>query len=283
MRNRLAVNFRAAVFVKSALLISSVACAIFMIPVASASAVSELVPHRAFYTVSLAQNSDPGIVSDVDGLMTVSMEKTCDAWIYTQDLKTVITPAEGQTIQQSALFTSWESLNGLEYQFASKSQSNGISEELRGKAVLNTDGSGGNAQYTKPSQIDVALPPQTMFPVSHTIWLLDEARSGSRYASRIIFTGTEEYQPELVNAFIGDTVKSKEHGAGVAGELGNRDGWPLSMAFYPIDSQTGIPSFEMNVLQLENGITSSMIMNFGAFAAEITAKKFEILSAPSCL
>lgn len=263
-----------------------VAGSVFLNHLASAQSASGLISHRAIYNVSMGSGPSTGLISNVDGVMAVSMEKTCDGWIYSQDLKTVITPSEGSPIQQQALFTSWESHNGLEYQFASKSMSNGVYEELRGTASLNQDGSGGWAQYSVPEAVRIDLPQGTLFPVAHTIWLLEKARSGSRYVSRIVFTGTEEYQPELVNAFIGDITKAGNASSGSSSQsieaLKDIDGWPLSMAFFPISSNSEIPSFEMHVMQLDNGISTDMTMNFDDFATDINVRKLEFIDDPEC-
>ncbi len=250
--------------------------------VSAAQAVSDLVPHRALYTVSLARGFDQGTVSSADGVMTVVMEKTCDGWIYTQEMKTIIQPLEGVTVQQIAFFTSWESLDGLEYTFASRSVQNGNYSELRGKARLNTDGTGGRAKFSKPVPQEIDLPKGTMFPVTHTIRLLDEMRSGARSFSRIVFSGSEDLQPELINAFIGNAISPDQHGTGKLGSLGDRPGWPLSLAFFPLASDTGIPSFELKVLQLENGISSNMLMDFGDFATDIIPQKIEPMERPNC-
>jgi hypothetical protein len=250
--------------------------------VSAAHSVSDLVPHRALYTVSLEKGIANSAVSSADGIMSVAMEKTCDGWIYTQELKTVIQPVEGNSIQQVAFFTSWESLDGLEYTFASRSVQNGNFSELRGTASLEADGSGGRARFSKPISQEVDLPKGTMFPVSHTVRLLDEMRSGARFFSRIVFSGSDDLQPELINAFIGDAILPTEHDTGKLGNLGDRTGWPLSLAFFPLASDTGIPSFELQVLQLDNGISSNMLMDFGDFATDITAQKIEPLDWPRC-
>lgn len=246
-----------------------------------ADAATQLAPHRAVYAVTLAPESAGGPVIDVDGVMSMSLEATCDGWIFTQDMKTVITVDSGHAVNQSALFTSWESLDGREYRFASHIKTGDGQLILRGDARLENDGTG-TATYREPEETNVSLPRGTMFPVSHTAWLIDQAKAGVRSAPRIVFTGSEELEAELVNAFIGDFVSGDQHQASALGGLVAEGGWPLTMAFYPLETETGMPSFEMRAFQLENGVSPELQMNFGDFSTLINIQSLEVIERPSC-
>ena len=246
-----------------------------------AMAAAELTSHRAFYAVSMAPDSGPSTIAGVDGVMTMSLEKTCDGWIFTQDMSTVIALHEGGDVKQTALFTSWESLDGMKYRFASRFTTGTGQSMVRGNANLNPDG-GGEALYSEPAESRVTLPQGTLFPVSHTAWVIDEAELGSRSASRVVFTGSEELEPELVNAFIGNPVDADAHEFGDIGDLGSTRGWPLTLAFHSMASQSGVPSFEMWALQLDNGIAPSLRMNFGEFSTIMTIVRLERLEMPAC-
>ena len=246
-----------------------------------AMAAAELASHRAFYSVSMAPDSGSSTIAGVDGAMTMSLEKTCDGWIFTQDMSTVITLQDGSDVKQTALFTSWESLDGMSYRFASRFATGNGQSMVRGNANLNPEGDG-EAHYSEPTEVRVVLPQGTLFPVSHTAWVIDEAELGSRSASRVVFTGTEELEPELVNAFIGNPVEADAHEFSGIDDLGSTRGWPLTMAFHSMASQSGVPSFEMWALQLDNGIAPSLRMNFGEFATVMTVKRLERLETPAC-
>ncbi len=255
---------------------------IMMLVAGAAHAASNLIPHRALYTVSMAEDPVSGAIVDVNGVMGISIVLECEGWVFSQDINSVITPSEGPEIHQSVQFSSWESRDGLEYHFASKSLINGDKNEIRGTATLDAKGSGGIAHYSKPSNQDVALPKGTLFPVAHTRWVLDKAKSDKRYASTVVFSGSDEIHPELVTAFIGDKIEADTKDVTNLGALMDQVGWPLSLAFYPIASGAGIPSFEIHVMQLENGVTTNMKMNFGSFSTLATIQKIEELDQPNC-
>lgn len=250
-------------------------------PVIAGVQVAGLSPHRAFYSVSLGSSQDDAMVSDVSGVMTMSLERTCDAWIFTQDFRTAFELPEGGVAQQVALFTSWESLDGRQYRFASRRTSGGERSIVRGYAEVDSSGKG-NAHYREPEVRDVQLPEGTLFPVGHTAWLIDQAVAGKRNASRIVFQGSEEFQPERVNAFIGNEVPAGDRDVAVSSPLDERPGWPLVLAFHPMESTTGVPLVEMEIMQLDNGVAPRLVLDYGDYSIDIRIERLESLDVPAC-
>jgi len=241
---------------------------------------TSMIPHRAFYSMRLLEGG--GIMS-ANGVMTMSIEQTCDGWVFTQDLNAVFAMEGNFDIRQKALFTSWESLAGDEFQFASRIETDGVAEEAKGKASL--DPAGGLADYEAPQKATISLDAGTLFPISHTAWLIDQARAGERQASRTVFTGSEEIGPELINAFIGDNGETGMTPTGVTildDPLTEGDGWPMTLAFYDVGDREGVPSFEMRTLQLANGVAPWLVMDFGDFSTLLVAEKIERIDPPSC-
>ena len=115
------------------------AITLFMGFVYNATVAAQLAPHRAIYSVSLSPDSQNSLVTAVDGIMSMSVELTCDGWIFSQDMKTSITTDIGGILNQSALFTSWESLDGFEYRFASRVKTGDGQDILQGSAEIALD------------------------------------------------------------------------------------------------------------------------------------------------
>ena len=85
-------------------------------------AAAELVPHRATYLLQLNQANPTGRYSAVRGRTTTSLERTCEGWITAEDVGMVVSTRIGGEIIQHLRFTGWESANGLEYRFVSRSR-----------------------------------------------------------------------------------------------------------------------------------------------------------------
>lgn len=241
---------------------------------------TDLVPHRALYSMRLLRG---GGIMGASGLMTMSIEQTCEGWVFTQDMDAVFAMDGGLDVRQKALSTSWESIDGSAFQFASRIETDGIVEQARGRA--NFDGDVGSAAYDAPAKVAIALDTDTLFPISHTAWLIEQAKAGERQASRVVFAGSEELAPELINAFIGNTGDEGDTPQGVQvldNPLTAGEGWPMTLAFYDVGDQEGVPTFEMRTLQLANGVAPWLVMDFGDFSTLLVAEKLEPIDPPSC-
>ena len=255
---------------------------IFKLCLASSYATSsELVPHIAMYSITLSSESRTSEVVEVNGLMTTSIERACEGWVFSQDMKTSITIRGGQIINQSALFTSWESHDGLRYRFASKINLGNETLLLKGKALLNEYGYG-KAIYSEPESYEVALPQGTIFPVAHTVSLIDHAKADVQNVSNIVFTGSEDFEAEIVNVFIGTYVERHEAKGNKDITLNGEGGWPMSMAFYPISKLSSVPKFELRVFQLASGISTEIQMDFGDFETDLYLESIKELSSMEC-
>lgn len=241
---------------------------------------ADLVPHRALYSMRLLHGG--GIVG-AEGVMTMSIEHTCDGWVFSQDLSAIFAMDGGTDVRQKAVFTSWEADDGSAFEFASRIETGGVVEETRGRASMAPDG--GNADYTLPTQATISLDGQTLFPVSHTAWLIEEARLGNHTASRVVFTGSEELAPEIINAFIGEEGDRSDAPEGMTlpdDPLMQGQGWPMTLAFFDLSANEGLPTFEMRTYQLANGVAPWLIMDFGDFSTLLTVEKIEAVAAPEC-
>jgi len=246
-----------------------------------AAAAADLVAHRAVYEIKLGQVRSGSNISAVKGVMSLVLEKTCDAWIMNQKLATTFSTVEGQGIEQKFYFTGWESKDGTRYQFVVQNVTNGKTEKFKGRARAGgtTDGS---AAFTAPKAIKHVLPADTLFPIGHMAYLIKSAEAGKRQVPRPVFEGAEGEGHQKVFAFIGPRQTPEQHGQGRLRPLLRRDGWKMRLAFYKADAQSGVPQFEIELLQLDNGIVPRMVQEFPEFSLILDLKKLEAIAAPAC-
>ena len=104
-----------------------------------------------------------------------------------------------------------------------------------------------------------------MFPLSHTSYLIDSARAGERQISSILFDGSQK-DPLMVTAFIGKKKQHKKHiinkHGKLLGHIAQHEGWKIRLGFYELNSQSSLPMYEMEILQLDNGITPHIIIDY---------------------
>ena len=250
--------------------------------VAAAPAAAGLVPHRAIYSVKLGSvRANAGFV-DARGAAKIALEKTCDGWIMTQELSMDMGTAAGGTVKQDIRSAGWESLDGKSYRFAVRNTMGRQVEGFKGEAKLGAAGKPGRATFKVPPGKTMALPEGTLFPAGHTAWLIERALAGDRQAPRIVFDGTDGQGARKVIAFIGRRMESGGHGKKGLGALVQRPGWNIRMAFYPLDSRAAAPEYEIEVLQLDNGVVPRVVVDYPQLTVVMTMEKIEIIPPPRC-
>lgn len=247
---------------------------------------ADMVAHRAFYSLKLGMVRSGSDFVGAGGNMGLSMERTCEGWTMSQTLRMDLSTNSGEQISQELRFTAWESDDGSQYRFFASNNVNGEREDFRGRALVDaTDGSG-NANYQIPEGTKIPLPEGTMFPLGHTAWLIERALAGERQVSRTVFDGADGEGPQQVTAFIGPKVKPGDHISGAQaaalGPLARQSGWKIRMGFYELNTQQSAPDYEVEILQLENGVTPTLTLDYQDFTVILTQESLEEIPLPDC-
>ncbi len=246
----------------------------------------DMVAHKAFYSMKLGSVRTGSDFVGARGNMGLSMERTCDGWTMSQTLRMDLATPDGEEIEQKLRFTAWESDDGTQYRFFASNNVNGEREDFRGRALKESAEGVGNANYRIPDDLKIPLPEGTMFPLGHTIWLIERALAGKRQVSVMVFDGADGEGPKQVSAFIGPKLKSgekiTEEQRTALGPLSQRPGWNIRMGFYDLDAKESAPDYEVEILQLDNGITPSLILDYQDFTIVLTLEKVEEIPKPNC-
>lgn len=246
------------------------------------AAAAELVPHRADYTIRLAEARSGGSFTAVSGTMSMSQERTCEGWIVAQDLRMEVDTVDGMVIAQKLRYAAWESVDGRAYQFASRGVIGSNREEFKGRAWIEDTG-GGTATFSLPESRTIPLPRDTAFPLAHTSWLIDQARAGARLAPRVLFDGISGEGPRKVSTFIGPPIEAGAAAGGkVSGPLVERPGWKMRLAFYPLGSSAAEPEYEVEAEILDNGVAPLMVLDYRAFTVILELARVEAIAPPVC-
>jgi len=244
----------------------------------------ELVAHKAFYSLKLGTVREGSDFIGAQGNVSLSVEHTCDGWTMSQILHMVLSTPDGGEVIQNLRFTGWESDDGIRYRFFASNNVDGVRNDFRGRALKGLEN--GNAIYSIPEELKVPLPKGTLFPIAHTSWLIERALAGERQVTTTLFDGTQE-GVQKVTAFIGKKMQHGEHTTKeqgtLLGPLSQRPGWNIRMGLFELDSQNSMPAYEMEVLQLDNGITPSIILDYQDFTVVLTQVRLDDIPLPDCL
>ena len=238
------------------------------------------VPHRAYYEMSINEVKSGSGVDDVEGRMAFEWRRDCKGWIVEQ--RYVMRYFQGaRTREIDTRFTTWESEDGKRYRFfVVNGRADGGSEKIEGFAshpgpgVVGT----GSARFTSPVEKDFALPVKTLFPSAHTFAMLDAAIAGKRLFARPMFDGSEVEGAASVSAVIGDARRNTAAGDALL----QGTSWPVRLAFFSSKDTSGPPDYEMSVDMHENGVASSLVLDYGEFSVNVELKTLERVADPTC-
>src|SRR5437588_5554124 len=255
---------------------------IAMAALAALAKAAEIAPHRALYTMSLGNaRNDSGVV-DARGTMDYEWGETGEGWTIEQRYRLKMHYAETSDVDIVSSFVTWESKDGLRYRFNQKQTRNGeVDQEIRGEARLDGPGKGGVAEFTKPQPQTLQLQPGVMFPSAHTILLIDSARAGENFVSRLIFDGATDENAVQVSAVIGQKLTA-DPAAATRSPLLERPGWRVRLAVFPVDANAEKPDYELGMRLLDNGVSQDMVIDYGEYSIRAKLDDIEPLSKPNC-
>ena len=230
-----------------------------------------LLAHKALYTLTL-DTAKSGDVIAARGTMGYEVTDACDGWAVRQRLSMTITNADGQDIQMSSDYATWESKDGLKFRFHMRQTTDtAVTSQTDGEASLEKTGSPGQARYTSPHESTSPLPAGTVFPMAHTAAIIAAARDKKHFIGLPLFDGTDENGVE--DSFI--VVLDWRPPMQVK--------WPLlsviprtrvHIAFFDHGPEAVTPSYEVGMRYWENGVADDMKMNFGDFVMDAKMKDF---------
>jgi envelope integrity protein B len=242
----------------------------------------DIQPYRAVYSAELVETESGVGIADVGGSMVMAIERTCDGWILAQQLVLDITATNDLSVRQHIRFAAWESLDGLSYRFAARDKIGEREIGFKGSAKLESVGGAGTARFEVPEQKTVKLPAGTVFPVSHTRHLIAAGKQSKKLDSRVLFEGSTLEKPQQVTAFLGEKRLLDTATDAGSEPLASRPGWPVRMAFFPIDGTASTPQYEIEFLQLDNGVGREIVLDRGEFKLKFGLDQIEAIAPPDC-
>lgn len=195
----------------------------------------------------------------------------------------MLTDERGESTTSQWDFLSWEAKDSLRYRFfATLNRGEEEPEKIIGEARLEHTNHGGEALFTQPEQKTFALPPGTLFPTDHTLFLLRKAVLGETIIRRPVFDGTDVSGVFDVNAVIDSLVPA---GKDIEQEwplLACHPSWRVRMAYFRSDSADDLPAYEIGARYHANGIGREIVQDYADFRVKLNLKTLTPLPKPDC-
>ena len=240
-----------------------------------------LLSHRAVYSLSNHVGTVVSDIAAVKGRLEITFEVACDGWRIEQYIGFRLYTAEGPDLEHVAQLSGWESTDGADYWFSTRSyQDRELLEEIGGIARLDEPGGSGDTRFAKPVKEVRPLPAGTIFPARHLAELISAARNGEQHVTRTVFDGSTLDSPYEITAFIG----KERAGAGADAPriVSEKRSWSFRLAYFKQSALQPSPEFEMSAILYENGVAGDMIYDYGDFAIDVKLRELEALPVQEC-
>lgn len=240
----------------------------------------DMLAHRAAYSLSLDRTRDNADIVGARGAMLYEVVDACDGWATRQRFSLTLVDRDGQEIDTTSDYSTFETKDGRRLRFTLTQMSRGaVSQRIAGEAELTPEG--GVVRYEQPESKEVRLPPGTMLPTAHTIAALNAARMGQRLVVGPLFDGTSEDGAQDTTTFISDWTGPQAVERFPA--LSSRPSARMRVAFFDSDvaSQGGgatTPDYEVSLRYWTNGVANELRMDFGEFV--VAGELLELAEVP---
>lgn len=229
-----------------------------------------LEPHKALYDVRLSSKTSSAKIANISGKMFYEWQPACDAWVSKHHFDMTYEYVEVPSVRITSNFTTYESFDGKEFNFTSlRKRGDVVLEELRGSVASNGSDYPNEARFSIPEDLVFTLPEGTLFPMAHTIDVIEKIKSGTKFYNAVMFDGSDDEGPVDINNIIGkkatftpdDDVKDF-----IDEDLIKSQAWNLRLAFFPLKNAEAAADYEMSAIFHENGVISDMTIDYDDFS-----------------
>ncbi len=249
-----------------------------------------LAAHRAVYDMTLGVSRNSASVTGVRGRMVYEITgNACEGWTQNMRLVTEMSTTEGQPTVSDMRSSTWEDGVANLFRFSTsqlRDQKSG--DATKGDAKREANGTVA-VELTQPSKATINLPAGTVYPVQHSIALLDAALAGKTTMRADLYDGSEKGDKAYDTlARIGRkadpaAIKALPAMKG-ATSLDALAAWPVSISYFEPgkDKTDATPVYELSFLFFENGISRKLVIDYGDFSIKGEITDLEMLDAGKC-
>lgn len=244
-------------------------------------------PHRAVYDITTVRASGGAGVTDMLGRMVYEMTgSACTGYTQTMRFVTRTTNHDGKVSTSDLRSTSTEDAAASKFTFSSSQFRDGRRAEQTAGVATRTD-SGISIELTQPGRKQFKAHAGTLFPIQHSIRLVEKARAGVTSYEVDLYDGSDK--GEKVYSTVSLIGKRKDGAsiglARIAGteRLDGMPAWPMTVSYYAAKSKAdSAPSYELSFYFFENGVSRRLVIDYGDFAIRGTLKSIEFLEPTPC-
>ncbi|MEO3429681.1 DUF1849 family protein [Pelagibius sp. CAU 1746] len=241
-----------------------------------------LSPHRATYALSLGSLQSSSSLVEAAGRFEFEWQDVCDGWAVSQKFRIALFYEDGVSVNFGWSLSSWEAKDGKSYRFfVRRFDGTGLTELVRGEAVLGEDGSG-RAVFMEPEAREIDLPAGTLFPTQHTLHVLARAEAGDVPVWTLVFDGSGDEGLFGVSAALSRRMAPDAPARISSPLLDGVPSWRVDLAFFDADQREAEPEQEQGLRLFTNGVVDEMRLDYGDFVLDADLTGLTELPSPDC-
>jgi hypothetical protein len=214
----------------------------------------------------------------------------CEGYAQNMRFVSVTSSQEGNSQETDLRTSSWEEVPARKLRFSSSTyQSDQLAEQSRGAAERREAFGPAKVELVRPERRSFEVSGNVHFPIQHASALVEAARAGKHMFTADLYDGSENgTKVYATSAAIGSriapgatTTFAKLKGAE---KLDRVPSWPVSISYFApgISRKDELPLYEMSYRFHENGVTSTLTLDYGEYSLNGELKELTYLDATPC-
>lgn len=253
-----------------------------------AAEIEPLAPHRAVYEINLTEPGAGGIENIAGRLVFEMTGSDCEGYVMNTRFVLNTTLSQERSILNDFQSSSWEDPSQNAFRFLSKDfVDNELTEEING----NAESKNGEIEVTLtlPEEKTFDISPDAHFPVMHIKKMLEAAVAGEQVFQAELYDGTDGGEKIYgTTAIIGAPFSLDDLGdfsTPTDEKLAGVRRWPVTMSYFDDTSaqaDEGLPIYQMAFQIYENGVTRSLVLDYGDFKLSGDLSSIEFFKPTIC-
>lgn len=241
---------------------------------ASRAQPSQLAPHRAIYEFTLGRvRSEKGITALTGRMVYEFTGSACEGYSQSMRFVTRTSAASGVVNVSDQRSTTWEDETGTRYRFqSSQFRDQKLIDQTAGTATRKGAGEDTRVELSRPKPRNTAIGGGALFPVQHSLRMLETARRGRTNFTADFFDGSEGGEKTyVVSAQVGKAVVASFNRTlprvGQADKLDGMQAWPVMLSYFEqgTEKQDAVPVYEMGFVLFANGVSRRIVIDNGEY------------------
>lgn len=240
-----------------------------------------MAAHRAVYDLALLKSSNSGPESARGRIVIEFSGSACDGYVQTMRQVVELAAMEGEAARLDYRSSTFESGDGTRFRYSRDNKKSGEQPD-KSDGTVEKRTNFITLMINKPKRKQIYLPDGTLFPTEHMKRLIQTAKAGESRFAAPLFDGADEDNRVFDTVVTIGARKEGGDGQALTASFNSLPYWPMSMSFFEREKGDGTPVQTMRFNVFENGVISSIVIDFGDFVLSGKLQGLEMLKPAVC-